>query len=772
MRDSRFLGGVGFSKSGLPILFCVILVLASVGFSHAAVIEVTTAADEFSDPGPDGGCSLREAIQAANTDGAYGGCGAGSGTDTINLPGGTYTLSITGASEDSNATGDLDINSAIIIQGAGAGSTTLDGDSIDRVFHVFSTDVEIHDITITGGRAPDSEDGEPFQNVENGEGGGGICVDSGAVLTIADSTISGNRSGDGGDASYREPGGGGDGGGISNLGTLQISGSTINGNTAGDGGIDTEGQEDPGEGGRGGGIYSDDNSMLILVNSTVTGNHSGNGGDGYGAGYGGGIFCNSTAEAAFTNTTISQNATGTDGTYGSGGGIFSYGTMDIAYSTISSNQSCYGGGINTSWSDISIANSTISGNTALGPGGGLNINSSNGNHVKLTHSTVTNNTTVSGNGGGVYSYGYPSGQLAMELKNSIISGNVDNGGQNNDCRRDNSGIYTSHNYNLVGSAGQCQASESNDQETTNPMLDALADNGGPTQTHALQQYSPAIDNGACADIDSNVVSEDQRGDIRPYPGGSDCDIGAFELNRFPCSRPEWDEGCTFFENFGCPQSKYCDNDYDETQYLCTAVLGCTSLDDNSKSWCSAEIVTPCGIGVETGKPHCYCDSEGDCSCHADAKITLLDFDALRQDGGVRLAWRTGSELSCGVFEIMRCERNSYMSTAEPNCAPADHVELDLTTLCEGNPGGADYEAFDADVSAGASYSYYLREVDFTGSQNDYGPAIVPMDFHGIKAAEDDENDSPCENEDKESDETGNTAGDDDESDDAGAGCGF
>ena len=52
---------------------------------------VTTTADEFGTPT---GCSLREAIQAANNDAAFGGCIAGNGDDTITLQALTYILTI------------------------------------------------------------------------------------------------------------------------------------------------------------------------------------------------------------------------------------------------------------------------------------------------------------------------------------------------------------------------------------------------------------------------------------------------------------------------------------------------------------------------------------------------------------------------------------------------------------------------------------------------------------------------------------------------------
>jgi hypothetical protein len=86
---------------------------------------------------------LREAITAANTNAAFGGCPAGSmGADTISLAAGTYTLSIAnvgGVNEDNNATGDLDVRESLTIQGAGSASTiiqagTTNSNGIDKVF--------------------------------------------------------------------------------------------------------------------------------------------------------------------------------------------------------------------------------------------------------------------------------------------------------------------------------------------------------------------------------------------------------------------------------------------------------------------------------------------------------------------------------------------------------------------------------------------------------------------------------------------------------------
>src|SRR5438270_11982503 len=114
--------------------------------AQAATLNVTKTADT-NDTVCDSDCSLREAIGAAN---------GLAGADTINVPAGTYKLTITGSGEDADATGDLDITDDTTIQGAGAGATGIDATGLgDRVFNlpVFSTTnaVTISDLTITRG---------------------------------------------------------------------------------------------------------------------------------------------------------------------------------------------------------------------------------------------------------------------------------------------------------------------------------------------------------------------------------------------------------------------------------------------------------------------------------------------------------------------------------------------------------------------------------------------------------------------------------------------
>jgi hypothetical protein len=147
---------------------CLAGVLVSlIGFTltdnvaHATSYAVTTTTD--GGPG-----SLRDAISQANVN---------PGPDTVTVPAGTYTLTIAGANEDSNATGDLDINGALTIVGAGAGSTIIDADGIDRVFDVQGGPTVLQGLTITNG--------------DVGSGGGGNIVQRQfADLTVQDSVVS------------------------------------------------------------------------------------------------------------------------------------------------------------------------------------------------------------------------------------------------------------------------------------------------------------------------------------------------------------------------------------------------------------------------------------------------------------------------------------------------------------------------------------------------------------------------------------------------------
>jgi hypothetical protein len=217
---------------------------------------------------------------------------------------------------------------------------------------------------------------------------------------------------------------------------------------------------------------------------------------------------------------------------GSGGGISNGGTLTVARSTISTNTADEGGGggiLNsgtaTRMSSVAITNSTISGNESETSGAG--IATSDGN-ATIRNSTVTNNTSE-GPGGGLTSSGRTDG-ASVRVSSSIIAGNrisdVSVGR--------NASPIVSGGYNLVGTGDTTGFGKTGDRTgVTNPGLGPLANNGGPTQTHALRTGSPALDKG-----NGGSLTRDQRGEHRPVnlpvanaPGGDSSDVGSFELQK-------------------------------------------------------------------------------------------------------------------------------------------------------------------------------------------------------------------------------------------------
>ena len=298
--------------------------------------------------------------------------------------------------------------------------------------------------------------------------GGGIRIDG--TLNLTDSTISNNA------AAF-----GTEGGGIGNTGTLILTNSTVSGNTASSvGGIHNYG-------------------TVTITNSTVSGNSATAGGQG------GGIF--NSGILALVDSTVRDNFASGGGI--SGGGIVNQATLSLTGSTVSGNRANGdGGGIYNQIDTVTVVNSTITNNTA-GRGGGI-FNS----FASLTvlSSTVSGNTST--DGGGVFN------DRSANFANSIIANNAPGG--------DFGGAsITSLGHNL-DSDGTGGLSGPGDISGVDPLLGPLADNGGPTLTHALLLGSPAIDAGD----NSGAPATDQRGVTRPIDGDGDniatVDMGAYE----------------------------------------------------------------------------------------------------------------------------------------------------------------------------------------------------------------------------------------------------
>ena len=229
-------------KTPIKLLVALTLMLALMlpGASpvRAASITVTTTADELN---ADGDCSLREAIHAANTDTAVDACPAGSGADTITVPAGTYTLTIS----------HLFIKTNLTINGSGMGSTIIE--QLNPNFRVIDIGngnppvgpvpvVSISRLTVKGGHAISPSNSEAFFGHIHGAG-----IHNHGILTLTNVTITGNVA---------QPDGGG---GLWNANTATIVNTTIADNSA--------------PTGFGGGLGG---APLTLTNTIVANNTGGN----------------------------------------------------------------------------------------------------------------------------------------------------------------------------------------------------------------------------------------------------------------------------------------------------------------------------------------------------------------------------------------------------------------------------------------------------------------------------------------------------------------
>jgi predicted outer membrane repeat protein len=280
--------------------------------------------------------------------------------------------------------------------------------------------------------------------------------------------------------------------------------------------------------------------MLTLINSTVSQNLARcEGGSCSGLGFGGGIYNEGTL--MLSESTVSGNRSA------AGGGIYNEGTLMLSESTVSGNTATtgHGGGISNvrqaAVPTATLTNSTVSGNTADLGGGGI-YNEGDGSTVTLANTTVSGNTSTVG--GGISSSG------TVTLTNSTVSANtalayggIWSGGTlaltnslvDGDCVTGLGATTTSNGYNIESPGDTCGFDpDGTDQVNVSDIelnIGELADNGGPTMTHALgllPTRSVAIDQIPAEDCE---VQTDQRGEPRPA-GTTDpklCDVGAFEV---------------------------------------------------------------------------------------------------------------------------------------------------------------------------------------------------------------------------------------------------
>jgi hypothetical protein len=214
-----------------------------------------------------------------------------------------------------------------------------------------------------------------------------------------------------------------------------------------------------------------------------------------------------------------------------GGGISNSGTLTLNNSTVSGNSAGgAGSGIfNYFGGTLTLTNSTVSGNGAASEGGGIFISLG---AATLTHATLTGNSAPTG--ANLFIEQDAGNPVSTNLGATILT-NLLGGGTN--CAGP-PGAITSQGSNLEFPGASCGA-----EVQSNPLLAPLANNGGPTPTHALQPGSAAIDRVATG---CPPPATDQRGVGRPLDGDGNgskiCDIGAFKKApppTAPVARPDF-----------------------------------------------------------------------------------------------------------------------------------------------------------------------------------------------------------------------------------------
>ncbi len=346
---------------------------------------------------------------------------------------------------------------------------TFNGAAPSCVFTIeLSANIPLNNSTTRIGNAdPNSElviEGGGF--ALDGQGTSGVLplyVQPDTTVTLNNITITRGNSGH-------------NGGGVFNRGDLTINNSTISDNLG------------PGEGG---GIANA--GTLVVNDSTITGN-SVTGAIAFGGGIASGdMFDGSSLHPGNGTITINRSAI-TNNSAGSQGSAIA---------------------VESDMTSLTINNSTISGNTIVSNLGRAAI-------LNFGSTLIINSSTIADNAGGTVSgiftfndtFTTPDSPGVTTVQNSII---LHDGTPA--CGTVLGGSTVSAGHNLV-SDSSCGFTATGDQQNTDPLLGPLANNGGPTFTHALLTGSPAIDAG------DTPLTTDQRGEPRPA-GGAD-DIGAYE----------------------------------------------------------------------------------------------------------------------------------------------------------------------------------------------------------------------------------------------------
>jgi hypothetical protein len=177
--------------------------------------------------------------------------------------------------------------------------------------------------------------------------------------------------------------------------------------------------------------------------------------------------------------------------------------------------------------EFHLVNSTISGNSGLGAVSGIGAAAQGPGTLDLRSVTIHGNGSDSAGtvGGGLNA----AAGTAVAMSHTIVAGNE---AATCDEVHFASPSLLSGASNLLGAVdAACTLAAGFGFVEGDHALGALADNGGPTLTHAIAAGSAAVDAGAesCTDDDGVALETDQRGAGYPRVAGARCDLGAFEL---------------------------------------------------------------------------------------------------------------------------------------------------------------------------------------------------------------------------------------------------
>ena len=457
--------------------------------------------------------------------------------------------------------------------------------------------------------------------------GGGLWVGSGATTTINNTTFestaaNGGESGTGGNGA--NPGGEANGGGVYSLGNTTVTNSTFHLAVA--------------NGGNGGNAFG----------STCLGAH--NAGDG-GAARGGAIFADSGSLIVNTATFANNSAIGGNGGNGgqTDGGCGMHGAGGFAHG---------GAMTNNNVATINLKHGTLSGSNAQAGNTGVNQGGAN----------KPPRDAAEGTGGGIR-----VGPASVTLENTIIAGNTAANGTGNNPGAfvpgpNVDGAVTSNGHNLLGVTTEATGfTGTGDLTGANPMLAALADNGGPTQTMEPLPGSDAIDAGVAAG-----ATTDQRGEPRTVddPGvpnevtSDGTDIGAFET----------EVACVLT----CPTDITVPNDPDE----CGAVV--TYMTPSGESCGTVTCDHPSGSFFPVGETTVTCTSTAGPSC--SFKITVNDTQAPSITTTNHTLWSPDHTYS--TFNV-----SDLVTSASDNCDPVGIGSVVIVKVSSDEPDDANADGF-------------------------------------------------------------------------------